>query len=440
MTRRGMTLVEMMVATTMTLIIMGIIAQLFGMLGTSVSGSRTTLDMSQQLRAVANTLRADLAGITVDTVPPAAADGDSGYLEIIEGPAGDDPGATRLVSLTGDCDDILMFTARSLGGPFVGKFDSGLIESPHAEVAWFCQQSPAAMQTVPDTTLYTLYRRQLLAMDYVGAGVFATAGNNNSLPSSFAIPGVYQSYDLSLRSEGGRLYPNSLGDLTKRENRFLHNPAGLTLSSVNYPYNNTASSIAANGPLAGARIGEDVVMTNVLAFDVRVYDPRAPILAVSNVAVTPGDPGYSAGVGAGAQGAYVDLNWDRSLTNPIPATAAYPPSGQGMFQGRGVGISAVAAAAAPVKFADRIYDTWSTHYESNGINEGDGPNIAPGTIDEGTNGFDDNDDGVIDDAGELETSPPYPTPLRGLEVRIRCYEPQSRQVRQITVRHTFVPH
>jgi len=25
-------------------------------------------------------------------------------------------------------------------------------------------------------------------------------------------------------------------------------------------------------------------------------------------------------------------------------------------------------------------------------------------------------------------------------VRIRCYEPASRQVRQVTVRHTFVPH
>ena len=33
MNRRGMTLVEMMVATTMSLIILGIIAQLFGMLG-----------------------------------------------------------------------------------------------------------------------------------------------------------------------------------------------------------------------------------------------------------------------------------------------------------------------------------------------------------------------------------------------------------------------
>lgn len=44
------------------------------------------------------------------------------------------------------------------------------------------------------------------------------------------------------------------------------------------------------------------------------------------------------------------------------------------------------------------------------------------------------------EAGEAETSPPYPYPLRGIEVRIRCYEPSSRQVRQVTVRQTFVPH
>jgi hypothetical protein len=75
------------------------------------------------------------------------------------------------------------------------------------------------------------------------------------------------------------------------------------------------------------------------------------------------------------------------------------------------------------------------------------------TPDEGTNGVDDDSDGVFDeppydgdrdgvfeDLGEVETMPPYPYPLRGIEVRIRCWEPSSRQVRQVTVRHTFVPH
>ena len=54
--------------------------------------------------------------------------------------------------------------------------------------------------------------------------------------------------------------------------------------------------------------------------------------------------------------------------------------------------------------------------------------------------IDDDSNGIIDDANELETSPPYPIPLRGLEVRIRIYDASTRQVRQVTVRHTFVPH
>ena len=79
------------------------------------------------------------------------------------------------------------------------------------------------------------------------------------------------------------------------------------------------------------------------------------------------------------------------------------------------------------------YDTWSMHYEFNGVDDD-----LDALIDEGTNGLDDNNDGLPDDIGEFETSPPYPVPLRGIEVRIRCYEPSSKQVRQTTIRHTFI--
>ena len=60
--------------------------------------------------------------------------------------------------------------------------------------------------------------------------------------------------------------------------------------------------------------------------------------------------------------------------------------------------------------------------------------------DQGTNGIDDNSNGIVDESAEQETAPPYPVALRGVEIRIRVYEPASRQVRQVTVRHTFVPH
>ena len=401
-TRRGMTLVEMLVATTMTLIIMGIVAQLFGVLGNTVNSSRSTMDVSSRLRVVANKLRQDLAGITVQTLPPIPADADSGYLEIIENAATDTSLGTG--QLIGDGDDVLMFTTRAPQQPFVGVYNTtSSIESPVAEVAWFCRPSSAATNGL---TLYTLYRRQLLVMNYVGAAPFL---GSNSITA--ALPAAYASYDLALRQDGTILRPNSLGDLTKRENRFMHFLSG-TVGATNFPYNSTVANLAANGALTGDRTGEDIVLTNVLAFDVRVFDPAAVIRSAATIAVTPDDPGYgtASAPSPAPKGAYVDL-------------------------GSWIAATTLMGAADSRSKLGRIYDTWSTHYECNGINE-DGD----GTTDEGTDGVDNNNDGVIDDLAERETSPPYPVPLRGIEIRLRVYEPSSRQVRQVTVRHTFVPH
>ena len=78
------------------------------------------------------------------------------------------------------------------------------------------------------------------------------------------------------------------------------------------------------------------------------------------------------------------------------------------------------------------YDTWNLGYEFNGIDE-DG-RFGPDTAGDKK---DNNGNGLIDEAAEFDTSPPYPVPLRGIEVRLRCYEPTSKQVRQITIRQAF---
>lgn len=418
--RAAMTLVEMMVATTMTLIIMGIVAQLFGMMGKSVSGSRSTMDMSGQIRGVAHQLRTDLSGITVETVPPVPPERDSGYLEIVEGPMTDIP--TGPTPLTGDCDDVLMFTTRSLDAPFTGRFWNAptvsRIESPTAEVAWFCRRSPVSALS-DGTILYTLYRRQLLVMDYVGLAPFLA--NGNSIPYT-AIAAL--DYDLSLRREGAALYPNSLGDLSKRENRFLHNIAGaVTAAAFPFDISTLVTATGFNGHLTGAasdgqvRDGEDVILANVIAFDVKVFDSQATI------------------AGGGVRGEYVDLG---GAGTPVAVGTPFPTAGIAGFSTLG---SRVSNAPRNAVLGLPTYDTWSTHYESNGLNE---DNLTPGDllVDEGTNGSDDSSpaDGVPDDPAERETSPPYPTALRGIEISIRCYDAQSRQVRQVTVRHTFVPH
>ena len=463
MNRRGMTLIEMLVVMTATLILMGAIARVFSVFGTAITNSRAVLATDAQLRTAAWRLRSDLSGITCRTLPPRGPDAGEGYFELIEGPAKDADASDATTIGPADHDDVLLFTTRSADTPFVGRAPSlsgttaggqnDLFESSVAEVAWFAR--PTLPATNPPT--YTLYRKQLLVMGYVGADPFySTPGSNNSLPwttgnSTWA--GYYNlPCDVSVRWERGTtLYPNTLADLTRRENRFMHNVTGAS-AAFPFPFvahqfgsNNTSyedlAGTAVNGLIFdnnSARKGEDVVLTNVLSFDVRVFDPAAPVAlsASGNTALVPGDPDFTNN--PVALGAYVDLGNGITPTS-LSGSQIYP-----RFAGYGLTKSKLDGSAV----ARRTYDTWSTHYEANGRDED-----SSGAADEGTDGIDNNSDGQIDEvpvdtngdgipdiAGELETSPPYPFPLRGVEVRIRCYEPSSGQVRQMTVRHSFVPH
>jgi prepilin-type N-terminal cleavage/methylation domain-containing protein len=523
MTRRGMTLIEMLVALTATLLLMAAIAQAFSAFGGAVSGSRSLLELDARMRSTAWRLRSDLAGATARPLPPLSPDSGEGYLEIIEGENTDSemytfaasnlvtgtmerltvatfpnpfstlsavpgPGAASDDRLLGDHDDVLLFTTRSTEPPFIGraptdsKIASSLIdnfESTLAEVAWFARPTPGTVNPVT----YTLYRRQLLVMGYVGTDPFySTPGANNSV----TVANVYDPdpqrrwpwanffdlpCDVSVRREGDVLFPNTLADLTKRENRFMHNVNGITaISAVGFPFqfvDHQMPSLAADRELLpkdikglvfdvdSHRQGEDVILTNVIAFDVRVFDPVVPVVmsASGATALVPGDPNYNPDNTIAGSGAYVDLGYtDKGFAvENVLLSGSTGVSRFGHFSG------APKTRSQLGLFKGRTaYDTWSTHYEANGRDEdalavaGIGDTYG---IDQGTNGLDDDGDGYADeppydfngngtytDPGELETAPPYPWPLRGIEVRIRCYEPSSRQVRQVTVRHTFVPH
>jgi prepilin-type N-terminal cleavage/methylation domain-containing protein len=446
MTRRGMTLVEMLVAMTATLLIMAAVAQAFSAFGDAVSGGRSVLELDARMRTVAWRLRSDLAGGTARPVPPLNPAAGEGYLEIIEGPA-TDYGDSSLIStagsaVSGDHDDALLLTTRSLDTPFIGRAPGtggstdDTFESTLAEVGWFARPTPGTSN--PAT--FTLFRKQLLVMGYVGTDPFLAG--NNSLAWSGSWAGYFNApCDVSVRREGNVLYPNTLAELTRREARFLHNPLGLTGTAAFpavFAAGNHQSNPAPDGLIFETvqRQGEDVVLTNVVAFDVRVFDPAAPVFRTADgSALVPGDPGFENT--AFASGAYVDLGHAvtaNSLLSPILPR----------FAGFGLARSGLAGSAA----TPRTYDTWSLGYEADGLDQDN-----DGTSDDGTNGLDDDGDGsfdeppydadgdgVFEDAGESETLPPYPHPLRGIEIRIRCYEPSSRQVRQVTVRHTFVPH
>ena len=419
---RGFSLIELLLAATIGLVVMGAVASLFGIFGRSASETQSIVDMTNRLRGTALKLRQDLRGITCSVTPSLSPESDAGYFELIEGPSSDSIDAagnpiTAATPILGDTDDVLLFTTRTAGEPFEGKFDTNLILSPVAEVAWFCRPSPPAAQVVAGLSLQTLYRRQLLVVGYVGAAPFSPT---NSLVSP--LPDAYNRYDLSLRFEPmtNLLVPNTLSDLTLRENRFLHGPQW----HVTFPNAFAPPTFDA----ASGREGEDAILTNVIGFDVRVYDPDAVPHLIPHLSGTttvyPNEQGYGGAPAAGFKGCFLDLG--------CAASAATILSGTGNPRSRLHKINSGGTAT---------YDTWSTHSESNGVDD-DGDGIvdeATNGLDdnEATNGLDDNANGLVDDPLENEVPPPYAVPLRAIEIRLRCYDPASRQVRQTTIRQAF---
>jgi len=572
--RHAYTLVEMLMATVLTLLMMAGVAGLFESVGRGVTASRAMLEVRDRLNAAAARLERDLQGVRVSLDPPISPGTAEGYFQYTEGPIGpvvrpearfvnsDAGGASDTTVI--DNDDMLMMTVHS-EEPFTGRYRQPIrnangqitsyvdttVQSRDAEIAWFVRGN-------------TLYRRVLLIVPRLDLG-------DNGI-------GFYAYNDISMHLEGGRPVANTLADLTRPENRFAHRPAhnfpagspgtylpyhphfatdwtapfptlysrgrpwaklGLpTLRECSYldpngkTFNDPAGTYtwragdllpdvgtAAGGlltpkppvdlwvnphfwaeldpesgtahpthvpgePYMGIRIAEDVILTNVIGFDVKAWDPGAPIVGDNSgrFALLPGDPGYLAALRNGnppiSYGAYVDLNYMCSLgpeqaPNPLDPAAPYPlyplqPLAPGapmpVFHGAGNRRSGLRgtepfvkpnladpfdASGLPPDLAQRdaVYDTWSTHYENDGLYQFPVPNpsVPP---DRGTNGIDDPvydingvqlapADGVVDDPLEAETAPPYRVRLRGIRITIRVYEPGTHQVRQRTIAHEF---
>jgi hypothetical protein len=345
-----------------------------------IGNSRRLTELGGRLRTTAQLLRRDLAGATTPLLPPASPSAGVGYFEIIEGPRQDSDAADGSGELRADTDDVLLLTTRDVGSLFTGTCEGGVVHAGAAEVAWFLR--PTVPATNPPSC--TLYRRQLLV---VGRLDDKRLDRIRQVWQGGGLPAVYDLFDISLASDAGDpagLTPNTLSDLTRRERRFFHGPLDPAVAGgFPFPFlgdHQVASVSSATEQLPASarglifdalspRRGEDVLLTNVIAFDVRMFDPAAAIDGSGPTPLSPGDAVAPTG-GSADQGT-------NGLDDAVPARA----------DGR------VAAQDA---------------------------------------------DGVADDSGELETAPPYPFPLRGIEVRIRCYEPESRQVRQVTVRHAFV--
>jgi hypothetical protein len=461
--RHGLSLIEIMIALTMTLIVLGAMMTAFQTVSRSMQSGRAMIELASRIRNIESTLRSDLGNLTVEprpyttTIP-------SGYFQIVEGPRNDSTMRATVSNVIGDVDDTLSMTIQTKGRLFRGRWldntgTTQIVESPIAEVVWFPVWNELGN---PGTTEYEdsfeLRRRVLLVRPEL------------ALPNAIdldwnQVVSFFQNNDLSVRIEPSltnanryNLFPNQLADLSVRKNRFGHLPASAQGSQGAYLTWPPASNVPVFNPPANPRTSElgfpnqlhfgmlasfsrpdDVVLTDLTAFDIRVYSPNAAVLLdqpaanpnAANMVLEPGD--FVTPVSApspilhGDHGAFVDLGFTdlhQNRTTPAWFSGA-PTSVLGLWPNH---------TWPPGSLREAVFDTWTPVYESDGIDQD-----RSGSPDQGTDGLDSNNQNGVDDIGERETRPPYNYPIRGIEIRIRTVEKTTKQVHQTTILHSFVP-
>jgi type II secretory pathway pseudopilin PulG len=284
--RSGLTLIEIMIALTMTLIVLGAMMTAFQYASEQMQSGRALMELANRARSAESVLRSDLANVTVDVRPYAQTAAPSGYFEYIEGRLNDNSGLAGNIlagenfidSYLGDVDDVLAMTVRSPDRPFRGRQavitpgspptvgPANVIESSLAEVVWFTTWTDLDGDgtTINFDESIRIHRRALLIRPDLG--VLLSDVN-------LAMVNLYiANNDISVRvvpkNPGLTLFDvvaNNLADLAVRRNRFCHDPTA-------FPNNFDLS-------LAIARRGSqsEIMLTDATAFDIRVFSPNAPV-------------------------------------------------------------------------------------------------------------------------------------------------------------------
>jgi prepilin-type N-terminal cleavage/methylation domain-containing protein len=451
----GFTLVEMLVTMAVSLILISALAQAYAVFGTILAEGRAVIELSGSLRSTAHQLQQDLDQVTVPVRPWSEEGGAEGYFEYIDGVATDksprvptEVDSTGEISRFGDTDDVLAFTTQNPRYPFVGVVNGNRIQSPNAEIVWWCQESE-------DGFGYDIYRRTLLVRPDLGVlssvnGVFnrhdhytllrdAIIAFSEQNDVSFRVhwwledPGTGMRIDLRTDANINnpsywvrvRFIANSLADLTRRENRYAHrhpfpNWVNTAIKPAPFPFELDIDMLEE----LGRSRPQDLVLANAFALDVQAFDPGARVYSADDEALVPSDLGYVAATSAGTligRGSFVDLGYGVRDSFANPGTLS-------VFSG-------TRRSRSQLSVFPFTYCTWSTHYERDDFYQpGSANNIdyyQDAGRDRATTGF------AYD--GQRETSPPYPHPLRGVQIGIRVWDPDSRQVRQATVVSNFVP-
>ena len=265
--RFGYSLIEVMIAVSLTLVLMYAIAAIFGRVSSIMSQTQATLAMTNNLRTTRDRLISDLSNLTVPTLKgPVSKYGYFCYVEganrgnatLLNNLIGTDrasnyysliyPNTDRTVESTniygnfdnsrnfsvadttaGDTDDILSFTVRAPAGKwfrgrvfkekpdYSSSIDDNIemIESEYAEVIWFVRGNTLYRRTllvIPDGTL----QKRLTALDNYLAYMsndFATVSytfNRNGVSQSIPILpstgfGFFRYFDVSVHYDPHRV-------------------------------------------------------------------------------------------------------------------------------------------------------------------------------------------------------------------------------------------
>ena len=146
--RVGFTLVEMLIAMTITLLMMAALARAFAFVGTRVQESRAETQLANNLRDITTRIQSDLTQCTVELTPNSGLEEDQkGYFLYYEGPVTDATSSLFHVKVDaqgnveslpysryGDFDDYLAFTAVAKGNQwFTGKVPRYLLDRKSIE-------------------------------------------------------------------------------------------------------------------------------------------------------------------------------------------------------------------------------------------------------------------------------------------------------------------
>ena len=411
------TLVELLIALALSLLLLIGVIELFSRVSGVMSGTRITLNLSANLDGVENQLRQDLARIPLSlaTKPVRIAeyidDPDvvevsdlDGYLEIVEGPNSvsthpykDENG--RFDVTVGDVDDIIAFTAKADSAmPFRGLIGGKIEERNFAEIVWFVRGN-------------TLYRRVRLIDDHsISSKIDPTVntiqdlahrerrfGHDGLVPNPFPHPlydvpnsGWYYLRMPTLEEtlsgkwtadwKSNSTVPNSpseMTDLWEQPHFFPElqdRKSGSLKEYVGPPYVDDTHA----DPPRHHRAGEDVILTNVLSFDIKVWDPITKDFVDLRTPGTAWEDSKSAA-------------WTDKDDNPLPQLLG-------------------------------VWDSWTI-----GNNK-----MIP--LESGDPGYDPSDP---DKKKTVVQPPPFDQPLKAIQITIRCFDPASKIIKQISVVHHF---